>query len=134
MAEPTIYELSSTGRKGIWFSESDVPNQGFPKEFLRDNLPLPELSELDVVRHYTRLSRKNYSIDNGFYPLGSCTMKYNPRINEVTSRLEGFAYSHPMQPIETVQGNLAVMFIMQEWLAWRIGWWIDHKSLSRIQG
>jgi glycine dehydrogenase subunit 2 len=117
MAEPTIYELSSTGRKGIWFSESDVPNQGFPKEFLRDNLPLPELSELDVVRHYTRLSRKNYSIDNGFYPLGSCTMKYNPRINEVTSRLEGFAYSHPMQPIETVQGNLAVMFIMQEWLA-----------------
>jgi glycine dehydrogenase subunit 2 len=116
MAEPTIYEISSPGRTGIRFPEIDVPTQEFPDEFKREDLPLPELSELDVVRHFTRLSRLNYSVDNGFYPLGSCTMKYNPRINEVTSRLDGFSFSHPMQPIETVQGNLAIMYLLQEWL------------------
>ena len=75
---------------------------------------MPELSELDVVRHFTHLSKLNYSIDGGFYPLGSCTMKYNPKINEVTSRLPGFAFTHPLQPIETVQGNLALMYQLQE--------------------
>ena len=79
-----------------------------PENLLRENLPLPELSELDVVRHFTNLSKLNYSIDSGFYPLGSCTMKYNPRINEVTARLPGLFTTHPFQPIETVQGNLAV--------------------------
>lgn len=116
MSEPTIYEISSPGRSGFRFAESDVPPQSMPEEFLREELLLPELSELDVVRHFTRLSRMNYSIDNGFYPLGSCTMKYNPRINEVTSCLEGFAFTHPLQPIETVQGNLAIMYMLQEWL------------------
>ena len=62
---------------------------------------------MDVVRHFTRLSQLNYSIDTGFYPLGSCTMKYNPKINEEAARLPGFAFIHPLQPIETVQGNLA---------------------------
>ena len=75
---------------------------------------MPELSELDVVRHFTHLSQKNYSIDSGFYPLGSCTMKYNPRINEVVARLKGFARIHPLQPIETVQGSLVVMYMLQE--------------------
>ncbi len=71
---------------------------------------------MDVVRHYTRLSQLNHGIDIGFYPLGSCTMKYNPKINEETARLSGFAFTHPLQPIETIQGSLALMFELQEWL------------------
>jgi glycine dehydrogenase subunit 2 len=71
---------------------------------------------VDVVRHYTALSRYNYSVDTGFYPLGSCTMKYNPKINEDTCRLPGFLFTHPLQPIETAQGNLLLMYQMQEWL------------------
>jgi glycine dehydrogenase subunit 2 len=74
------------------------------------------LSEVDVIRHYTRLSQLNHSIDTGFYPLGSCTMKYNPKINEEMARLPGFAFSHPVQPIETVQGNLILMYNLQELL------------------
>ena len=116
MNEPTIFELSSPGRVGFRFPEVDVPTGPLPEEYVRNNLPLPELSELDVVRHFTHLSRMNYAIDQGFYPLGSCTMKYNPRINEVTSRQKGFIYSHPLQPIITVQGNLAILFMLQEYL------------------
>jgi len=96
---------------------SDVPTVGLPpKHLLRSEFPMPELAEVDVVRHYTRLSKFNYSVDDGFYPLGSCTMKYNPKINEDTCRLPGFTNSHPLQPIETVQGNLVLMFELQEWL------------------
>jgi glycine dehydrogenase subunit 2 len=116
MPEPTIYELSSLGRVGVRFPEPDVPLSPLPEGLLRDELPLPELSELDVVRHYTHLSQFNYSIDGGFYPLGSCTMKYNPKVNEEAARLPGFAFTHPLQPIETVQGNLALMYQLQEWL------------------
>ena len=116
MTESTVYELSSAGRIGIEFPAVDVPETIIPDKFLREDLPLPELSELDVIRHFTNLSRLNYSIDSGFYPLGSCTMKYNPRINEVTARQPGFNNTHPLQPIETVQGNLAVMYFLQEWL------------------
>lgn len=117
MTEPTIFELSSPGRTGVTFPKSDVPAFGLPDEaLLRDELPLPELAEVDVVRHYTALSKYNYSVDGGFYPLGSCTMKYNPKINEDTCRLPGFLYTHPLQPIETVQGNLALMYQMQNWL------------------
>ena len=116
MTEPNVYELSSPGRVGIQYPELDVPKSHIPDEFIRQNLPLPELSEIDVIRHFTHLSQLNYSIDGGFYPLGSCTMKYNPRINELTSRLKGFACTHPLQPQETVQGNLALMYLLQEWL------------------
>ena len=116
MSESTIFELSSPGRVGFQFPESDVPQFNFPKNLLREELVLPELSEIDVIRHFTHFSSLNYSIDKGFYPLGSCTMKYNPRINEVTARLPGFSFSHPLQPIETVQGNLFLMFQLQEWL------------------
>jgi len=117
MREPTIFELSSPGRTGVTFPESDVPGFELPEaSLLRKELPLPELAEVDVVRHYMHLSRYNYSVDEGFYPLGSCTMKYNPKINEDTARLPGFVFSHPLQPIETVQGNLALMHEMQEWL------------------
>lgn len=116
MSEPTIYELSSAGRIGLRFPASDAPLAALPEGFIREDLPLPELSELDVVRHYTNLSRLNYAIDIGYYPLGSCTMKYNPKINEETARLAGFAWSHPLQPVETVQGNLALMYELQDWL------------------
>jgi len=116
MTEPTIYELSSTGRTGVTFPDPDVPRVKLPENLLRKDLPLPELAEVDVVRHYINLSKYNYSVDGGFYPLGSCTMKYNPKINEDTARLPGFAFTHPLQPIETVQGNLALMYTLQEWL------------------
>lgn len=116
MTEPTIYELSSPGRIGVTFPESDVEHTELPDAFLRRDLPLPELSELEAVRHFTRISQKNYNIDMGFYPLGSCTMKYNPKINEAAARLPGFALTHPLQPSETIQGNLYLMYTLQEWL------------------
>ncbi len=116
MTEPTIYELSSQGREGVRFPKSDVPETALPAGLARADLPLPELAELDVVRHFTHLSTLNYSIDSGFYPLGSCTMKYNPKINEETARLAGFSQVHPLQPVETVQGNLALMYNLQEFL------------------
>jgi glycine dehydrogenase subunit 2 len=115
MTEPLLCELSVSGRYGLRFPEPDVPLAEMPA-LLREDLPLPELSEVDVVRHFTRLSKYNYCIDQGMYPLGSCTMKYNPKINEETARLPGFAATHPLQPIETVQGNLLLMYELQEWL------------------
>jgi len=116
VVEPTIFDLSSPGRTGVTFPEPDVPRTELPESLLRSDLPLPELAEVDVVRHFMHLSTFNYSVDSGFYPLGSCTMKYNPKINEDTCRLPGFLHTHPLQPIETVQGNLALMYTLQEWL------------------
>ena len=117
IVEPTIFDLSSPGRTGVTMPASDVPETALPPEhLLRSELPLPELAEVDVVRHYMHLSKFNYSVDGGYYPLGSCTMKYNPKINEDTCRLPGFLFTHPLQPIETVQGNLALMYQLQEWL------------------
>jgi glycine dehydrogenase subunit 2 len=117
MTEATIYELSSPGRTGVTFPEPDVPKAKLPAAgLLRKELPLPEVAEVDVVRHFLRLSKYNYSVDEGFYPLGSCTMKYNPKINEDVARLNGFVCTHPLQPIETVQGNLYLMYALQEWL------------------
>jgi glycine dehydrogenase subunit 2 len=116
MSEPTIYELSSPGRTGVIYPEPDVELSPLPEGLVRQDLPLPELSELDVVRHFTNISTLNYSIDGGFYPLGSCTMKYNPKINEEIARMPGFAGTHPLQPAETVQGNLFMMYQLQEWL------------------
>jgi glycine dehydrogenase subunit 2 len=116
MPEKTIYELSQTGRTGVTFPEPDVPVTALPEGFTRESINLPELSELDVIRHFTKLSHLNYSIDGGFYPLGSCTMKYNPKINEAAARLPGFAHTHPLQPIVSVQGNLYLMYQLQEWL------------------
>ncbi len=117
VVEPTIFELSSPGRTGVTMPASDVPAAALPpRDLLRSELPMPELAEVDVVRHYMHLSKFNYSVDSGFYPLGSCTMKYNPKIDEDTCRLPGFLHTHPLQPIETVQGNLALMYTMQEWL------------------
>jgi glycine dehydrogenase subunit 2 len=116
VVEPTLFEISSPGRTGVTFPDPDVPRAPLPDSLLRADLPLPELAEVDVIRHYMHLSRFNYSVDGGFYPLGSCTMKYNPKINEDMARLPGFAFTHPLQPIETVQGNLVLMYTLQEWL------------------
>jgi glycine dehydrogenase subunit 2 len=116
MTEPQLCELSVAGRTAVSYPDPDVPLAELPGSLVRKDLPMPELSELDVIRHFTHLSQLNHSIDTGFYPLGSCTMKYNPRINEETARLPGFAWVHPLQPIETVQGSLALMYTLQEWL------------------
>jgi glycine dehydrogenase subunit 2 len=116
MTEPLIFELSAAGREGISLPELDVPSATLPLSLLREELPLPELSEADVVRHYVRLSQMNYAVDKGFYPLGSCTMKYNPKVNEDAARLPGFTFCHPFQDPEMVQGCLALMYQLQEWL------------------
>ena len=112
------FDLSRPGRIGCALPALDVPESPLPPpELLRDDLPLPELSQLDVVRYFTRLSQRNFSIDTGFYPLGSCSMKYNPRVNEVAARLPGLADVHPMQPQESSQGTLALMHALQGLLA-----------------
>jgi glycine dehydrogenase subunit 2 len=116
MPEPLIYEISAPGRPGVTLPESDVPAAELPAGFTRQQLPLPELSELEAIRHFVRLSQLNHAVDTGFYPLGSCTMKYNPKVNEDAARLPGFAFTHPLQDPESVQGNLALMFQLQEWL------------------
>ena len=112
-----IFEKSKAGRCAVSLPEIDVPvkNDLLPEHLLNDNLDLPEVSEIDVVRHYTALSRLNYGVDNGFYPLGSCTMKYNPKLCEDVAGLEGFARSHPYQPQN--QGCLQIMFEMERMLS-----------------
>jgi glycine dehydrogenase subunit 2 len=112
--EPIIYELSSPGRTAYTLPELDVPSAAMPEDYVREEVKLPEVSELDFVRHYTHLSQKNYAIDTVFYPLGSCTMKYNPRINEKAASIEGLSQVHPLQPEETVQGSLELMYKLQE--------------------
>ncbi|MCB9455667.1 MAG: aminomethyl-transferring glycine dehydrogenase subunit GcvPB [Anaerolineaceae bacterium] len=117
MSEPLIYDMSVAGRTGALLPALDVPESPLPKELLRDTLDLPEVSELQVMRHFVRLSHLNHSIDTGFYPLGSCTMKYNPKINEDAARLPGFAQLHPRTDDEGAQGALALMYQLQTWLA-----------------
>jgi glycine dehydrogenase subunit 2 len=116
MTEPLIYEMSSPGRCGVFLPELDVPQAALPEEYLRDDLPLPEVSEVDLVRHYMRLSQLNWGVDVGFYPLGSCTMKYNPKVNEEAAKLPGFARTHPYQDHCSVQGNLKLVYELQEFL------------------
>lgn len=112
--EKLLFELDHPGRTGASLPEADVPAADAAAllgSLLRSGAPkcLPELSEVDVVRHFTRLSRYNYSVDLGLYPLGSCTMKYNPKLNEDACRLEGLANLHPLQPESTTQGALELM-------------------------
>ena len=112
-SEPLIFELASPGRPGVrpplpQFDDVD-PTGVLPEGQVREALDLPEVSEIDVMRHFVRLSQRNHSIDTAIYPLGSCTMKYNPKINEVTARLPGLAEPHPYQPESSVQGLLALI-------------------------
>jgi len=118
-SEPLIFELSASGRKALTLPTCDVPEipveKLIPVELLTQLEPqLPELSEVDVVRHFTRLSTLNYGLDTGFYPLGSCTMKYNPKVNERLARLPGFTALHPYQPESMTQGALQLMAELQE--------------------
>lgn len=114
--EPLIFELSKPGRRAVRIPAPDVPETPLPEGMLRERLDWPEVSEIDVIRHFTRLSQKNHAIDIGMYPLGSCTMKYNPKINEVVARLPGFASIHPYQDPSSVQGALQLMWELQEML------------------
>ena len=130
-----IFELSKYGKQGVSLPESDVPTQDIkiPEEYLRkDELKLPEVSEVDVMRHYTELSQKNRGLDSGFYPLGSCTMKYNPKINEDIAQMNGFTQTHPLSPEETCQGSLEVLYNMDKYLSEITG--MDRVSLQPAAG
>jgi glycine cleavage system P protein (glycine dehydrogenase) subunit 2 len=135
--EKLIFELSKPGRKAYNLPELDVEDKDLesfiPKEYLgEEELDFPELFEIDVVRHYTNLSSKNYGLDTGFYPLGSCTMKYNPKINEDMARMDGFANIHPYQREDCVQGALQLMYELDESLAEIAG--MDKMSLQPAAG
>jgi glycine dehydrogenase subunit 2 len=133
----TIFERSSVGRSAYTLPDEEslgfTPEDNLPGHLLRkEKASLPECSELDVVRHYTSLAGKNHSVDKGFYPLGSCTMKYNPKLNEKTASLEGFAYLHPYQPIPTLQGSLELMYKLDKLLCEITG--MDSFSLQPAAG
>ena len=122
MNNKLIFELSSAGKKGYSLPKLDVDEKRIeeliPSELLRDkDADLPEVSEPEVVRHYTSISRLNHGVDVGFYPLGSCTMKYNPKINEDLSRLPGFSSAHPYQSEETSQGSLKLLYELNKLLS-----------------
>jgi glycine dehydrogenase subunit 2 len=132
-----IFELSSEGREAFSLPAADVPTRPLdeliPAAYLRETPPaLPEVSEFDVVRHYSRLSRMNYGLDTHFYPLGSCTMKYNPKLNEDMARLAGFARLHPLAPASLSQGALALAHELAGMLA-EIGG-MDAVSLQPAAG
>ena len=113
-----IFEMSKEGRHGYNLDTKPIPNVNLPKHLLRAHkAELPEVSEFDVVRHYTNVSQKNFGVENGFYPLGSCTMKYNPKINDELATLPGFANIHPLQPEETMQGLLKIYYDLQMMLS-----------------
>ncbi|ART77203.1 aminomethyl-transferring glycine dehydrogenase subunit GcvPB [Sutcliffiella horikoshii] len=135
--QPLIFEMSREGRIGYSLPENDVPEvdlaELFPSEYIREEAPeLPEVSELDIMRHYTALSNRNHGVDSGFYPLGSCTMKYNPKINENVARFPGFAHIHPLQDESTVQGALELMHDLQEHLIEITG--MDEVTLQPAAG
>lgn len=133
----TIFELSKEGRKSFFLPKEESygyePSELLPEESVRKNEPLlPQLSELQAIRHYTGLSKKNHSVDSGFYPLGSCTMKYNPRVNEKIANLDGFSQIHPYQSEDTVQGALEVMYNLQNSLCEITG--MDSFTLQPAAG
>src|SRR6202044_2996849 len=118
--EGLIFEKSSPGKAAWKLPPLDVPEVDtaklLGKQERKDLGTLPELSEIEIIRHFTRLSTWNYAIDLGMYPLGSCTMKYNPRVNELVSRLEGIAEAHPYQPEKLSQGSLGILRLLQKCL------------------
>lgn len=135
--EKLMFEKSVAGRKGKYLPPLDVPvnldDKALPSALRRTVAPaLPQMTEGEVVRHFTRLSRLNYGVDTGFYPLGSCTMKYNPKINEDAANLPGFSGLHPYQPEESVQGALELMFRTQQYLAEIAG--MDAVTLQPAAG
>jgi glycine dehydrogenase subunit 2 len=137
MDVPLIFERSRQGRRGASIPPGDFPSppveEMIPPALLRDAPPpLPEVSELEVVRHYTNLSQLNYGVDSGFYPLGSCTMKYNPKVNDRVAELPGIREVHPLQPEETVQGLLEILHQLELALAEVTG--MDAMTLQPAAG
>lgn len=137
MTEPLVFELSAPGHGAASLPEHDIPmrpaSELLPRELLRaEAAALPEAAEVDVVRHFTRLSRLNHGVDVGFYPLGSCTMKYNPKVNEEVAGLPGFARLHPYQPESTAQGALELMYRLEQSLCEIAG--MDRFTLQPAAG
>jgi glycine dehydrogenase subunit 2 len=135
--EPLVFEQGGEGRKGYslpkWDVEEVEAKNLIPSHLLRKELEgFPQLSEIDVVRHFTRLSQWNYGVDSGFYPLGSCTMKYNPKVNEEISRMSGFAQLHPYAPEDLKQGALQLMYELESFLAEITG--MDYVTLQPAAG
>ncbi|MBM7646342.1 glycine dehydrogenase subunit 2 [Scopulibacillus daqui] len=135
--QPLIFEYTRPGRVGYSLPELDVPAEDvhafIQDDYIRKESPdLPEVSELQIMRHYTSLSKRNHGVDSGFYPLGSCTMKYNPKVNEVVARMPGFSHIHPYQDEETVQGALEMMYRLQKNLAEITG--MDEVTLQPAAG
>lgn len=132
-----IFELSKPGRRAIDLPACDVPAEDIkahiPAHLIRQKpAALPEVSQLDLVRHYTGLAERNFGVDSGFYPLGSCTMKYNPKINEDAARLPGFSQLHPLQDSQTVQGALELLYNMEQYLAEIAG--MDAVTMQPVAG
>ena len=136
-SSPLIFERSREGRYAYSLPQSDIKTDSVGRilddKFIRKNkAEFPEVAELDLVRHYTELSNKNFGVDSGFYPLGSCTMKYNPKINEKVARISGFAESHPLQEEEQIQGSLEIIYSLQEELKEITG--MDEVTLQPAAG
>ena len=132
----TLMERSVSGRRGAALPDIDVPIQPMPDQsLLRQDLKFPEITEPEVVRYFTLLSRLNYSIDTNFYPLGSCTMKYNPKLHDEMAFMPGFAGIHPLQPNSDVQGALMLLHRLQAYLAEITGMkGVSLASLAGAQG
>ncbi len=136
-SEGLIFEKSAPGKRGMELPPLDVrpvePDEALPTEYLRDEIVgFPEVSEIEIIRHFTRLSTWNYAIDLGMYPLGSCTMKYNPRVNEYVARLDGIATEHPYQPVELAQGCLRILKTLEKCLLEITG--MDAATLQPAAG
>jgi glycine dehydrogenase subunit 2 len=129
-----LFESGSAGRSAFdWPLESETAQAAIPESLLRDDIPgFPELGELEVLRHFTNLSHQNFGIESQFYPLGSCTMKYNPKVNEVVARLPGFAQIHPLAPVERLQGALQLLYDLERMLVMISG--MDAVSLQPSAG
>jgi len=132
MNEPLLWEKTKPGRMGISIPKSDVAAAPLDPEFVGEGPNFPDLSEVDVVRHFTRLSQWNFGVDTGMYPLGSCTMKYNPKIHEKIAALPGFAGAHPMLPPDLAQGILRIMYELEQFLCEITG--MDATTLQPAAG
>lgn len=132
--EPLIFKYSKPGRKGYTLPKPDFNYKDcdIPTDEVRSDIKLPEVSEIDIIRHFIHLSVLNHHVDKGFYPLGSCTMKYNPKINEDICRFDGFAMIHPLQPEKTMQGALQLMYELERYLCAISG--MDAVSLQPAAG